>query len=107
MNKRINRKNTTKAYKLLFKVEKLINNWEKAKSTDTYIFLSQPGKAIWANIVIGISRGVGFVIGVSIVGVIILTLLGSVLSHFVTVPVIGEFVAMIIEHVQKYLGDKS
>ena len=105
MKKTIRKKDTLKSYKILFKLEKMITNWENAKNTDTYIFLSHPGKAIWANIVIGISRGVGFVIGVSIIGVIVLTILGSVLSNFVTIPIIGEFVAMIIKHVQEYLGN--
>lgn len=92
--------------RILSKLEKLINNWEEAKNTDTFIFLSHPRKAIWANIVIGISRGVGFVIGVSIISVVVLTLLGWLLSHFVTIPVIGEFIAIIVKHVQEYLENK-
>lgn len=111
MNKRIKKeKRITSApnlVKIVTKIEKLINNWEEAKITDTYIFLSHPKKAIWANIIIGVSRGVGFVIGVSIISVIILTILGSVLSHFVTIPVIGEFIAVIVKNVQEYLGNKS
>ena len=93
--------------KLFRKLEKMIDRWEEAKMTDTYIFLSNPRKTIWANIVIGISRGVGFVIGVSIIGVFVLTILGSILSKFVTVPVLGEFIALVVEHVQNYLGNNS
>ena len=105
MINRIKKKRNT-IYKILFKLEKIIKTWEESKNTDTYIFLTQPRKAIWANIDIGVSRGVGFVVGVSIVGVIVLTILGSILSHFATIPVIGEFIALIVEHVQEYLEHK-
>ena len=91
--------------KILIKIEDLIQNWEEAKMTDTYLFFSNPKKAIWANMLIGISRGVGFVIGVSIIGVIVVTIIGSILSHFVTIPVIGEFIAMLVKSVQEYLGN--
>ncbi len=93
--------------KILLKLEKLIDKWEEARVTDTHIFLTNPKKAIWANIIIGISRGVGFVLGVSIIGGIVLTIIGSVLSKFASVPLIGEYIAMIVQQVQEYLKNKS
>ena len=89
--------------RLLVKLERLINRWEGAKNTDTYLFIKNPRKAIWANLIIGISRGVGFVLGVSSVGVIVTAIIGWVFSYFVTIPVIGEFIATIVKSVQEYL----
>ena len=110
MSRKINKNRTIhsapKISKMLIKLERMINNWEEAKNTDTYIFLSHPKRAIWANMIIGVSRGVGFVIGVSIISVVLLTILGSLLSHFVTIPIIGEFIALIVESVQEYLGNR-
>jgi len=111
MNKSITKNRRTKpvsfSHKMLHKIDRLIHNWEDAKNTDTYIFLSSPRKAIWANIMIGVSRGVGFVIGVSIIGVIVTTVLGALLSKFVTIPIIGQFIAVIVKSVQEYLGKNA
>ncbi len=92
--------------KILRQLEKLINRWEDAKNTDTLFFLSNPKRAIIANIMIGLARGIGFVFGVSFIGVLLITVIGSVLSHFVSIPIIGEFIGLIVKQVQDYLGNK-
>ena len=94
------------APKILLRLEKLIDRWEDARNTDTLIFLMNPKKAIWANIIIGLTRGIGFLLGVSFIGVLIITIIGSVLSHFVSIPIIGEFIGIIVKQVQDYLGNK-
>lgn len=93
--------------KVLFKLDKLIDNWEQARTTDTAHFLARPLKAIWINMVIGISRGVGFVIGVSVVGAVFIGLMGWLLSKFVSLPIIGKYIAIIVELVQHYLKENS
>ena len=92
--------------KLLLRLNKTINKWEDSKNTDSALFLKHPAKAIWANIVVGISRGVGFVLGVSIVGAFVVTLLGWFLNHFISIPIIGKYIAVIVEQVQEYINNK-
>jgi len=82
----------------------MANNWEEAQNTDTYLFFKNPKKAIWANLSIGISRGVGFVLGVSIIGVLVSMIIGWLLARFVTIPIIGEYIAIIVQSVQEYLS---
>lgn len=94
---------TRKRRKLQGHAEKIISKWSAARITDTYMFLKRPWKTIWANVIVGISRGVGFVIGVSIIGVLLITLIANVLSQFVSIPILGEFIAMIVKSVQTYL----
>ena len=94
---------TRKRRKLQRKTEKIVTKWSAARITDTYMFLKRPWKTIWANVIVGISRGVGFVIGVSIIGVLLITLIANLLSQFVSIPVIGEFSALIVKSVQTYL----
>jgi len=95
----------TKIPKLLLKIEKMVHNWEDARNTDTFLFMQNPRRTIFANLMIGISRGVGFVIGVSIIGAVAVTVIGWVLARFVTVPIIGEYIAIIVRSVQEYLGN--
>ena len=95
----------TKQQKMLVKLNRLVENWEEARNTDSALFFKRPAKVIWASIVIGISRGVGFVIGVSIVSSIVIAVLGWVLAKFVSLPIIGEYIALIVEHVQQYLNN--
>ena len=97
-------RNKLKYSKFILKLEKMISNWEDAKATDTHLFINHPFKTIWANIVIGVSRGVGFVFGVAVVGAILLTILGWIMSKFVSFPLVGEYIAIIVKHVQEYLG---
>ncbi|MBN2011127.1 hypothetical protein JW960_17400 [candidate division KSB1 bacterium] len=92
------------SHKMFIKLNRLINNWEEARNTDSAMFFKRPGKVLWANMLIGMSRGVGFVIGVSIVGALVVTILGWVLGKFVSIPIIGEYIAMIVAHVQQYLN---
>ncbi len=94
---------TRKRRKLQGNAEKIVSKWSAARITDTYMFLKRPWKTIWANVIVGVSRGVGFVIGVSIIGVLLITLIANILSKFVSIPVIGEFIALIVKNVQTYL----
>jgi hypothetical protein len=93
----------SKHQKMLNKLDRLIENWEEARNTDTALFFRRPAQVIRANLVIGISRGIGFVLGASIFGAIALTILGWILSRFVSLPIIGKYVAMIIANAQHYL----
>ncbi len=91
--------------KTIVKLERLIENWEEARHTDTAHFFKKPFRVIWANLVIGISRGVGFVLGVSIIGAVAVAILGWVLGKFVSLPIIGQYIATIVEYVQQYLSN--
>ncbi len=101
------KRRTGASQKVLLKLERLVEAWEEARHTDTILFFQKPIRVIWANLVIGISRGVGFVLGVSVVGVLVVTLLGWVLSRFVSLPIIGQYIAKIVEYVQHYLSNNN
>ena len=60
-------------------------------------FLKSTNRLFWTNFLMGLARGIGFVIGVSIVGAVCVT----VWNEFLSVSGIGEFIARIIEAIHK------
>jgi hypothetical protein len=67
---------------------------EKAKLADYVEMMNHPWRSIWPNLIAGISRGAGLVIGGSIVGVLLVFLVVSGLKtafdHVGGVPWVGE-----------------
>ncbi|WP_139489997.1 DUF5665 domain-containing protein [Brevibacillus dissolubilis] len=57
-----------------------------------------PRKLLLTNFLAGLARGLGLTIGTAIV----LALLGSLLTQFLSIPIIGDYVRQIIEYVQSY-----
>ena len=99
----INEKRILRAVK---RFERILRETRYNQMAEYYEFKLNPRKIIFVNLVIGLSRGVGFVLGVSIVGTIALGFITWVLSSFVDIPVIGKFVADIIESADIYLKNK-
>ena len=52
------------------------------------MYLSSPGRILWTNLLAGIARGIGFGVGVAILGAIIVPWLKQV--SFSHVPFLGE-----------------
>jgi hypothetical protein len=67
---------------------------ERAKLADYVEMMNHPWRSIWPNLIAGISRGAGLVIGGSVVGVLLVFLLVAGLKtafqHAGGVPWIGE-----------------
>lgn len=66
-------------------------------------YLSSPWRMIWANFVAGIFRGLGAVIGASVV----IALMVWVLSLFVHMPLIGKYANQIGEQIKTYVDDTN
>lgn len=67
---------------------------EKAKLGDYVQMMSKPWRSIWLNFIAGVSRGVGMVVGASLIGGLIVVLmtqgLKTTFRHVGGVPWIGE-----------------
>ena len=99
------------------KLEKTIDKYghikkDLAKLTDTldgigfhYFvnYLQSPWRIIWTNFIAGIFRGLGILIGMTLVVAFIIWLL-SQLVHF---PLIGQYFKAILELLQEYLPESS
>ncbi|GED70574.1 hypothetical protein BRE01_42760 [Brevibacillus reuszeri] len=71
---------------------------EDIRLADVIQNYTAPRKLLWINFLAGLARGLGLTIGTAIV----LALLGSLLTQFLSVPIIGDFIRQLIEYVQSY-----
>ena len=80
-------------------INNLIETFQKSNIEEwTYIFGSKK-EIIKRNLIAGIFRGVGIGIGVTIITAILIILLQRIVA--LNIPVIGEYIADIVEIVQK------
>jgi hypothetical protein len=94
-------------------VHRLAMELEKAKLGDYVQMMSKPWRSIWLNFIAGVSRGVGMVVGASVVGglVVVLTMQGlrTAFEHAGGVPWIGDKVkagvAFILQVANEQLGE--
>lgn len=61
-------------------------------------YIQSPWKIIWTNMLAGIMRGFGFILGVTVV----LALFIWILSQLVELPVIGEYFEQTQEYIDEY-----
>lgn len=60
--------------------------------------LDKPLRLIWSNILLGVARGFGIAIGVTLVGSVFLLFLGRLVE--LNLPVIGEFLAELLQLIE-------
>ncbi len=80
-------------------INHLIETFQKSNIEEwTYIFGSKK-EIIKRNLIAGIFRGVGIGIGVTIITAVLIILLQRIVA--LNIPIIGEYIADIVEIVQK------
>lgn len=86
-------------------VARLAVNMEKMKLAEYVDLLHSPWRLLWINFISGIARGLGIAIGFAILGAVIVIVLRKLVD--LNLPVIGGFVADIVEIVQQQLRSRS
>lgn len=81
------------------KIEKLIDSIEKSNINELVRILGNRKEIIYRNILAGIFRGIGIGIGVTIITAILILTLRRLVA--LNIPVIGGYIADIIEIVEK------
>ena len=79
-------------------IEKLTNMLEEMNIHELIYILGSKKEIICRNFFAGISRGVGIGIGVTIISAILIIILRKIVT--LNIPVIGEYIADIVEIVQ-------
>ncbi len=86
--------------KKLTAMERRLERWaillEKIKIDDLLHNYANPKRLIWVNILSGLARGLGLTIGTAL----IIAILGYVLNQFISLPIIGEYIANLIDVIQ-------
>ncbi len=89
-----------KKYKLLEKsIDNLNETLEKGNIMELSYLLGNRKEMIIRNLIAGIFRGIGIGIGVTVITAILVMLLQKIVS--LNIPVIGEFIADIVDIVEK------
>lgn len=84
---------------LLKKIDDLNNSLTKGNILEITSLLGNRKELLFRNFLAGIARGIGIGIGVTIITAILVLLLQKIVT--LNIPVIGEFIADIVDIVQK------
>ena len=80
------------------KLDKIAYLLEESRVGDVLRNYNNPRRVLMINLLAGLARGLGLTVGTAIV----LGLAGYVLSHFLSIPIIGDYVSDIISYVEQY-----
>jgi len=83
------------------KMDKLALFLEDIRIADIVQNYTAPRKLLLTNFLAGLARGLGLTLGTAIV----LAIFGSLLSQFISVPFIGDYIRQIIDYVGAYNRD--
>ncbi|MEW5768373.1 MAG: DUF5665 domain-containing protein [bacterium] len=89
------------------KLEKLAVQVRSLLSQEYYELVElirNPVRLMWINLLIGLARGVGIFIGMTVVGALLLVLSAKILSGVIDLPLIGRFVADLVEAVKTQMA---
>jgi hypothetical protein len=83
------------------KLDKLAETLEKARFKEYLEYLGDRRKVLFNSFLIGIARGLGMVVGLTLLGALLIYLLRSVAKA--NLPLIGDFIADIVRIVDSKL----
>lgn len=86
------------------KIERILDRLARSGLKDYLDYLSSPPKIFLSNFLAGIGRGLGFVIGATVVLSFVVFLIGTILSQ---IPVIGNFFHWLDQFLQQSLQQRN
>lgn len=84
---------------LLEKIQQLIITFEKASVAEWIELYRRPWRLMMLNFGAGIARGVGFTVGITILGAIVIIIIREL--ALLNLPIIGKLIAEIVRIVQE------
>ncbi|MCL1874219.1 MAG: DUF5665 domain-containing protein [Clostridiales bacterium] len=80
----------------LDKIEWLNYYFEKMRIGDYINLVQRPKRMIWVNFISGVARGLGFTVGVTILGALAI----YILSKMIDMPLVGNFISELMDYVE-------
>lgn len=80
------------------KLNHLMKDLEKTRISEYVDMLDKPMKLLYVNFIIGLARGLGTAIGLTILAAIFF----YILNQIVDLPLIGKHIARLIEIIENY-----
>jgi len=84
------------------KIDKLAQHMEKVRIAEYFELLTRPRRLFLLNFLAGMARGFGFAVGFTLLGALGIFILQSVVQ--LNLPLIGDFIAEIVEYVLESRG---
>jgi Domain of unknown function (DUF5665) len=84
------------------KIAKLANLIERTRIDEYTSMLTRPWRFFWFNFVVGIFRGVGMAVGMTLIFALIIYIVGNILVRMVDLPIIGMYIGEIVKFVNQY-----
>ncbi len=84
------------------KMEEMVSTMHKIGVAEYVEMLRHPWRLFWINFWSGVARGLGMAIGFTILAALVLYLLQHII--LLNLPVIGDFIADVVQIVQRQLG---
>ena len=79
-------------------ISKLTDTLERMHLDDYLEYVSNRRRMIWNNLLYGVLRGLGFTLGFTVLGALVVVLLRHLLV--ITIPGIGDFLAEVIHAIE-------
>jgi hypothetical protein len=89
-------------------IHRLSDYLERSRMADYVDLLHRPFRLVWVNFTAGVARGVGIVVGASLVVTLVILVLKAILHHVGGVPWIGaqlsEGISWVLDVIDKHQG---
>ena len=80
-------------------IERLTDTLERMHLDDYLEYVSNRRRMLWNNLLYGVVRGLGFTLGFTVLGALVIVLLRSLVVD--NIPVIGRFLAEVIHAIDE------
>lgn len=85
------------------KIGMLATSLERARIDEYTSMLTRPWRFFFFNFTVGMFRGLGIAVGMTIIAAVVLYLLANILVRMVDLPIIGAYIGEIVKFVNQYL----
>ena len=79
-------------------IERLTDTLERMYLDEYLEFVSKRKRMLWRNLLYGMVRGLGFTLGFTVLGALVIVLLKNLVLE--NIPVIGDFLAEVIHAIE-------
>ena len=90
---------------LQVRLDELLVGLQKSDIAEYTEMYRHPWRLFWMNIWMGIGRGIGYLLGFAIGGTLLVYILNQIVD--INLPLIGDFIAQVVEIVQHQLGQNA
>ncbi|KPJ68451.1 hypothetical protein AMJ44_06455 [candidate division WOR-1 bacterium DG_54_3] len=85
------------------KIGRLASSLERARIDEYTSMLTRPWRFFFFNFLVGVFRGLGIAVGLTIIAAVVLYVLSKILVRMVDLPIIGMYIAEVVKFVEQYL----